>query len=226
MRKLASFCLLSAIKIVSRVFYRIEVGWVGTEPSDRWNNIRLLVFLNHTSLFEVLFLGIVPYKFIWALAERLVLPGADKTLNRPLVGRFFKILTPNMVSVTRKKDHTWEHFLKTITPTSLVAILPEGRMMRRSGLDSEGKPMSVRGGVADILSQLSSGNLLLAYSGGLHHVQAPGDRLFRIFKTIKINLEQVTIASYKEQLGARGDDLFKGAAINDLERRMKEYCPR
>jgi hypothetical protein len=225
MRKLVSFCLLSAIKIVSRIFYRIEVGWVGNEPSDRWDNIRLLVFLNHTSLFEPLFLGIVPYKFIWALAEKLVLPGADKTLNRPLVGRFFKVLTPNMIPVTRKKDHTWEQFLETIKPTSLVAILPEGRMMRKSGLDAEGKPMSVRGGVADILSQLSSGNLLIAYSGGLHHVQAPGDRFFRVFKTIKINFEQVPIAAYKEELGGGGNDVFKRAAINDLERRMKEYCP-
>jgi 1-acyl-sn-glycerol-3-phosphate acyltransferase len=225
MRKLVSFCLLSAIKIVSRIFYRIEVGWVGNEPSDRWDNIRLLVFLNHTSLFEPLFLGIVPYKFIWALAKKLVLPGADKTLNRPLVGRFFKVLTPNMIPVTRKKDHTWEQFLETIKPTSLVAILPEGRMMRKTGLDAEGKPMSVRGGVADILSQLSSGNLLIAYSGGLHHVQAPGDRFFRVFKTIKINFEQVPIAAYKEELGGGGNDVFKRAAINNLERRMKEYCP-
>ena len=225
MRRLASFFLLSAIKIVSRIFYRIEVGWVGNEPSDRWDNIRLLVFLNHTSLFEPLFFGIVPYKFIWELSDKLVLPGADKTLKRPLVGRCFKLLTPNMVPVTRKKDHTWEHFLGTIKPTSIVAILPEGRMKRKSGLDAEGKPMSVRGGVADIVSQLSSGNLLLAYSGGLHHVQAPGDRLFRVFKTIKINLEQVTIAAYKEQLGGGGNDVFKRAAINDLKRRMQEYCP-
>ena len=225
MRRLASFFLLSAIKIVSRIFYRIEVGWVGNEPSDRWDNIRLLVFLNHTSLFEPLFFGIVPYKFIWELSEKLVLPGADKTLKRPLVGRFFKLLTPNMVPITRKNDHTWEQFLETIKPTSLVAILPEGRMKRQSGLDTEGKPMSVRGGVADILDRLFSGNMLLAYSGGLHHVQTPGDRFFRVFKTIKINLEQMSVSSYKEHLGGGENDVFKRAVINDLQKRMKECCP-
>jgi len=225
MRRLASFFLLSSIKIVSRIFYRIEVGWVGNGPSDRWDNIRLLVFLNHTSLFEPLFFGIVPHKFIWVLSEKLILPGADKTLNRPLVGRFFKLLTPNMVPISRKKDHTWQQFLEAIEPTSTVAILPEGRMKRQSGFDREGKPMTVRGGVADILSQLSSGNLLLAYSGGLHHVQKPGDRFFRVFKTIKINLEQVSISSYKEHLGGEGNDVFKRAVINDLQRRMKECCP-
>jgi len=130
-----------------------------------------------------------------------------------------------MVPITRKKDHTWAYFLETIKPTSLVAILPEGRMKRKSGFDVEGKPMSVRGGVADILNRLYAGNMLLAYSGGLHHVQAPGDRFFRVFKTIKINLEQVSIASYKEQLGGGGDDGFKKAVITDLRRRMKEWCP-
>ncbi len=56
-------------------------------------------------------------------------------------------------------------------------------------------------------------------------MQAPGDRFFRVFKTIKINFEQVPIAAYKEELGGGGNDVFKRAAINDLERRMKEYCP-
>ena len=122
--------------------------------SDPWKNIRLLVFLNHTSLFEPLFFGIVPYKFLWELSEKLVAPGADKTLNRPLVGRFFRLLAPRMVPITRKRDRTWQQFLKEITPTSVVVILPEGRMKRKSGLDAEGKPMTIRGGIADILNRI------------------------------------------------------------------------
>ena len=56
---------------------------------------------------------------------------------------------------------------------SMVLILPEGRMRRRNGLDSEGRPMTARGGVADILRAIDDGQLLMAYSGGLHHVQIP-----------------------------------------------------
>ena len=34
-----------------------------------------------------------------------------------------------------------------------------------------------------ILEKLDSGKMLIAYSGGLHHVQAPGDLIPKIFKT-------------------------------------------
>ena len=67
--------------------------------------------------------------------------------------------------------------LRQIDPDAMVLILPEGRMKRATGLDSEGKPMTVRGGIADILETIGEGRMLLAYSGGLHHVQAPGRAL-------------------------------------------------
>ncbi len=79
----------------------------------------------------------------------------------------------------------------------MVMILPEGRMMRRNGLDSNGQPMTVRGGIADILDAIPDGRMLLAYSGGLHHVQAPGDGLPRLFRSIRLNLEAVDIADYR-----------------------------
>ena len=96
-----------------------------------------------------------------------------------MVGRFFRILAANVVSITRERDHTWRDVLATIDPDSMVLILPEGRMKRLNGLDSNGQPMTVRGGIADILETIERGPMLVAYSGGLHHVQAPGER-FRI----------------------------------------------
>ena len=56
-------------------------------------------------------------------------------------------------------------------------------MKRRNGLDSQGQPMTVRGGIADILEAIPSGPMLIAYSGGLHHVQAPGETLPAVFRT-------------------------------------------
>jgi hypothetical protein len=47
----------------------------------------------------------------------------------------------------------------------------------------------VRGGIADILEAIPSGRMLLAYSGGLHHVQAPGEHVPRPFRTLYLNLE-------------------------------------
>jgi hypothetical protein len=107
-----------------------------------------------------------------------------------------------------------------------VALLPEGRMKRATGLDSTGQPMTVRGGIADLIESLGAGRMLLAYSGGLHHVQAPGERFPRLWKTIRMRLELVDIASYRTallaQAGAAG---FKRAVIADLERRRDLHCP-
>src|SRR4029077_15050444 len=95
------------------------------------------------------------------------------------------------------------------------------------GLDSEGKPMTVRGGIADIVETIGDGRMLLAYSGGLHHVQIPGERWPRLFKTIRLRLELLDIAEYRDQMmeaggGPRG---FKRAVVNDLERRRDLLCP-
>jgi len=150
---------------------------------------------------------------------------AAKTMRRK-VGIFFRMIAHNVVVVTRKRDHTWQAVLDRIDHRAVVCILPEGRMMRPNGLDAQGRPMTVRGGIADVLQAVGEGYMLLVYSGGLHHIQAPGELLPRLFKTIDIALEIVDIRVYIDQLLAEaGPEGFKRAVIADLERRRDTCCP-
>lgn len=229
MKRFISAIVLFTVHFVSRLFFRVKVDWIGDWSGDPWqqvkrSNLRVIAFLNHTSLFEPVFTGGVPYHFLWFMADRLLVPGADKTLKRPIVGTFYKLLTPAMVSISRKRDDTWESFMSLITPKTVVMIAPEGRMKRRNGLDSRGQPMSVRGGIGDILGGFSEGTFLICYSGGLHQVQAPGERFPRLFKTVRINYELVDIATYKKQMSERPEP-FKLAVAKDLEERMRIHCP-
>jgi hypothetical protein len=219
------FSMLTTLKYVSRIFYRYDVAWVGDVPPRPWHRIRLVAFLNHTSLFEPVFLGAVPNHFVWRLAAHGVVPAADKTTGRPLVGMIFKFVAHHVVAITRERDHTWFELLNKIDPHSMVIILPEGRMKRANGLDLHGNPMSVRGGIADILLAMKQGRMLIAYSGGLHHVQFPGG-LPRVFKTVRLRLEIVEIAAYIEEMMRNGGaDQFKKNVMRDLERRRDFYCP-
>ena len=78
----------------------------------------------------------------------------------------------------------------------------------------------------EILESIGGGRMIVAYSGGLHHVQAPGERWPRLFKTIRIRLEALDIARYREQILERaGHRGFKKAVIEDLERRRDAICP-
>lgn len=219
------FTLLYSLKIVSRTFYRHDVSWVGEIPKGSpWKPFRLLVFLNHTSLFEPLFLGVPPARFLWRLAAHGVVPAADKTTDRPLVGMIFRFIAHKVIPITRQRDDTWKEVLKTIGKNSMVAIAPEGRMKRANGLDLHGRPMTVRGGVADILLELKEGPMLIAYSGGLHHVQVPG-HWPKAFKTISLRLEILDIAAYiAEMMENGGEDEFKANVIRDLEHRRDKYC--
>ncbi|MFN7942655.1 MAG: hypothetical protein U0X73_13785 [Thermoanaerobaculia bacterium] len=226
MRKYLVFLLLSSVKLVARCFFRARSSWIGNPPADPWRGIRVVCFLHHTSLFEWLYVLVVPHRFLWRVACHGVVPAAEKTTKRPIVGWFFKSIAAHVVSITRERDHTWREVLGRIDPDSMVLILPEGRMMRRDGLDSHGQPMTVRGGIADILDAITDGPMLIAYSGGLHHVQAPGEGFPRIFRTIRMNLELVDIATYRgERLAEAGDAGFKRAVVQDLERRRDAYCP-
>lgn len=226
MRPLVSFCALLGIKVVSRMFYRLETGWIGTEPEDPWTGVRVLCLLNHTSLFEPLFAGVAPNRFLWEIANHAVVPAADKTMRRPIVGRFIGMLVRYPVSITREPDHTWAAVLSRIEERSMVIILPEGRMRRATGLDVEGQPMSARGGIADILHVIPSGKMLIAYSGGLHHVQVPGQRLPRPFRTLRLRFEELDIAAYRRRLLAEhGERGFKRALKADLDRRRDLHAP-
>ncbi len=228
MRKYVVFLFLASIRLIALLFWRRRVRWVGDLPQgDPWEGVRVVCFLHHTSLFEWVFISVVPLRFVWRVACHGVVPAADKTIRRPLVGRFYKLIAAEVVSITRERDHTWRDVLASIDPDSMVLIAPEGRMMRPNGLDADGKPMTVRGGIADILEAIGEGPLLVAYSGGLHHVQAPGELLPRPFRTIRMNLEWIDIAAFRAARRAEAgtDAGFKRAVVNELERRRDLHCP-
>lgn len=220
-----SFTILLFIKAMSVLFYRYRIGW----PKKRieWNRVKLIVFLNHTSLFEPVFLGFLPISFLWQLSRRMVAPGADKTLNRPLVGFLYKLFSPGMVSITRKRDNTWDQFLDSINKDSIIIVLPEGRMKRKNGLDLEGHKMTVKPGVVDVLKGLSEGQLLIACSGGLHHIQVPGEGLPKVFKTIKMNIDAFEMNEYKFMFTATSGSVeWKGQVLEDLQHRLETRVPQ
>ena len=89
-------------------------------------------------------------------------------------------------------------------------------MKRATGLDSEGREMTVRGGIADILDVLPDGRMLAVYSGGLHHIQVPGERLPTPFKKIYCRMEMIDIPTYKEDLKRDYPDTNFTGAVMDL----------
>ena len=90
--------------------------------------------------------------------------------------------------------------------------------------------------------------MLIIYSGGMHHIQAPGEKWPKLFQTIHARLESTDIAEYKNSLKLKkpfelSDDLigpknsmisedldidsiksesFKTEVIKDLTRRRSE----
>jgi 1-acyl-sn-glycerol-3-phosphate acyltransferase len=224
MRSYVVFLLLLVVKLISRIFYRVRLQWVG-EELDPWSDLRVLALLNHTSLFEPILVGAAPNRLLWQMAAHGVIPVADKTIARPMAGRFFRLIAHTVIPITRERDDTWTLVLARIhDPRALVVILPEGRMMRSTGLDLQGQPVTVRGGIADILATLPGGRLLLVYSQGLHHVHAPGDRFPRLFKTVHLRGETVDIATYREALlRDTGEPGFKRSVIEDLTRRRDTW---
>lgn len=220
------YLVLLLLKAISLTFYRFDGRWLTPQPPPPWKDLRLIALLNHTSLFEWLFVGVAPNHLLRRIAKQALVPIAEETVSRPLVGRFFRILAPDFIPITRRPDHTWEAVLESIDPESLVVILPEGRMMRADGLDKHGRPMTVRGGIADIIRVIPEGRMLLGYSGGLHHVQVPGQGWPKLFREIRIALELVDIEEYRNSFGDLDPKDFKSAVRRDLERRRDELCPR
>jgi hypothetical protein len=218
--------LLLGVKLFGAAFYRYKINWIGGSPSDPWYGIRLVLFLNHTSLYEPLFAGFLPNRFLKDIACNGLVPVADKTLGRPVVGQFYRWVAGDVIPVTRQRDNTWECFLGKVHENSLVILAPEGRMKRASGLDLEGMPMTIRGGVADLLMMIPRGRMLIAYSGGLHHVQVPNQMIPKLFRTLCMNIEQLDIVHYRDSILRRhGPAEFKREVIRDLESRRRTYCP-
>ena len=225
MRSVLVFLLLLGVRATSRLFFRLHDDWLPSKPAEMADGTRVVAILNHTSLYEPLIAGYASTKLLWRFARHGVLPVAEKTMKRP-IGLFFRFLVRHTITVTRQRDATWDEVLNSIDDRAMVIILPEGRMKRRTGLDSKGRPMTVRAGIADILEALPGGRMLTVYSGGLHHIQAPGERIPRPFKPILCRFEMIDIAEYKESLGNGGDDReFRSAVVADLTRRRDELCP-
>ena len=225
MRSRVVFLLLLAIKAASRLLFRVRLEFV-REVDDPWAGLRVVALLNHTSLFEPVLVAVAPNRLLWQIAAHGVLPVADKTLARPIVGRFFRFVARYVVRVTRQRDETWAEVLERLRDEkALVVILPEGRMKRRTGLDVDGNPMTIRGGIADILESVPDGRLFIGYSGGLHHLHAPGDRFPRLFRRIWLGAEVLDIPAYRRELRDRhGPQGFKGAVIEDLTERRDRHC--
>ena len=218
--------LLRSVKALSQCFYRYDISWIGELPQKPWQKIKLIAFLNHTSFYEPIFVGWFPNEFLRRIATCGMIPVAVEAMQRPLLGNFFKLVAGNVVPITRLKDKTWLNVINQVHSDTMVIIMPEGRMMRKNGLDKNGQPMTVRGGIADLIAKIPSGKILMAYSGGLHHIQAPGELIPRVFKTVKMRLECIDIQKYRDKLRLyNGYAGFKSAVIEDLERRRNLFCP-
>lgn len=229
MRAYFVYLILLWCKAISRLFYIHEIEWVEDPPEGLWQDLRIGAILNHTSLYEWLYAGAFPNEILWRVAKDSVLPVADTTLKRPIVGFFFRLVARRVIPVSRQRDHTWEALVRSLDRHSLVVILPEGRMKRANGLDKHGKPMSVRGGIADLVELVPEGKMLLVYSAGLHHVQVPGQRVPRLFKRLRVRLEAVEISAYRDGIqdeASASSSSFKRAIIEDLNGRRDRHCPQ
>jgi len=225
MKRIIGFSILSGVKIFSHIFYRAEFKWITPSSKNSFERVRIIALLNHTSLFEPLYLRALSFGLLWKLSKLATVPGADITLNRPIVGKLWKLMIPNIASVSRKLDSTWTAYLKTIHSDSVVIIAPEGRMKRPNGLDKHGRLMSIKPGIVDIIESIDEGGMVLCFSGGLHHIQSPGQFIPKLFKTLKLNMAHLDIGEYKVQFSHLGPRERKLAMINDLQKRLEKDCP-
>lgn len=224
-RSFPSFGALVVAKYVSRVLWRFRVEWVGRVPEDPWEDARLIAVLHHTSLAEAIYLAAVPNRVLRRIAAHGVLPVAKETMKQPVNGLVFRLLVPNAVPITRRRDQSWTRVLSEVDdPGAMVALFPEGRMMRPNGRDKMGSPMRVRGGVAEVIEAIGTGRMILAYSGGLHHVFPPGAKHPRPFRTLSLRIESLDIPEYIAQR-KREPGSFVDAVLQDLTLRRDLYTP-
>ena len=224
MRHFFAFLILALVKTLSHIFYRQEFKWITEHPENVWEKTRLFALLNHTSLYEPLFIQGWSYSFLWKLTYNLSVPGADVTLSRPFVGFFWKLMMPNISAVSRKSDNTWTSYLDSIKDHSIVLIAPEGRMKRENGLDKFGKAMTVRPGIADIILAIPEGGMVLCLSGGLHHIQKPGQHVPKFFKKLRMNFVYLDLVEYRKKFTGSPREQ-KLLITKDLQRYLETSCP-
>ncbi len=230
MKPLCTFLLLLAVRTFARLCYRLDAKWLGRIQldADTVDRLRIIALLNHTSLYEAIFVALAPTRLLWRLARGGVVPVVDETMRQLGAGAFFRLVAKRVVPVSRKRDGTWDEVLRSATRDQAISVVcPEGRMLRTTGLDKNGEPMRVRSGIADIIGAADSGILLLVYSGGLHHVAAPGQLWPRPFRRIRVRLELLDIAEYKRRMVsfAREEAAFRTRVVQDLTWRRNAFCP-
>jgi hypothetical protein len=222
---LPSYGALLAAKYLSRSLWHVRTEWVGNVPPDPWQDVRLIAVLHHTSLAEGLYLPAVPDRVLRRMARHGVAPIAMETMDRGIEGRIFRLMVPHPVPITRRRDHSWSRVLAELDdPESLVVLCPEGRMMRPNGRDKTGAHMTIKRGVADVIRALGRGRMILAYSGGLHHVLPPAAIVPRAFQPVVVRIESVDIGPYITELAREGSS-FVDAVVRDLTARRDLHTP-
>jgi len=215
------FAFLALLKIAGRVIYQRDIRWLSKKPED-WSQVSLILVLNHTSLFEFVYGVTLPFRFLWSLSQRLVIPVASTTLERPVAGFVFSHLAPKTIGLTRKRDESWQKFLDEIKDDDICIFMPEGQMKRRNGLDKNGNPMRVKHGVYDLMRKYQNKNMVIVYSKGLHHILAPGDTCPKIFKKIEASLDFLRVGDYLN--GFVHYDNPAEAVAKDLQKRRELFC--
>ncbi len=95
--------------------------------------------------------------------------------------------------------------------------------------------MDIRPGIADVIFKIPEGQFLIVTSGGLHHIQRPGQLIPKLFKRIQVALEIFDIVELKsrlldemasDQLTGDGDRNFKKRFVEFLEERKKAHLAK
>jgi hypothetical protein len=214
------FSFLACIKLFGYVAYPSKLHWISKKPQD-WNDVSLILILNHTSLFEFVYGVALPFSFLRQISKRLIIPVAGKSLKSP-IGRFvFNSIAAKVVPLTRKRDQSWQTFLNHVDPKDICIFMPEGRMKRPNGLDANNQPMTVRTGVFDLLQRYRGQKMVIVYSYGLHHIFPPGAKFPRIFKKVEAKLECMDVDGYLKQFESHPSQVL--AVKADLEKRRDLY---
>ena len=215
------YSFLAGLKVAGYALYPSKLNWIGQKPDD-WNDVSLILVLNHTSLFEFVYGVTLPFDFLKALSSKLVIPVAEKTMKKPVSGFIFKYLAPHTISLTRKRDDSWQKFLDQIQQDNICIFMPEGQMKRKNGLDKNGNTMKVKTGVYELMQKYKGRKMALVYSHGLHHILAPGDKLPRMFKKVEADIEVLPVDEYLKSFTSKETAATDVAA--DLQRRRDKYC--